>query len=90
MGRTVVKQDDSARTGNRLYELNTLWIILRLDLRVVVERGVLRRVRAVLEAVCVERDGGLFAAQVLDLEIVRYGIPVALTLAGRRVRWTSP
>jgi hypothetical protein len=54
MGRTVVKQDDSTRAGNRLNELDTLWIIFRLDLRVIVERGVLRRVCAILEAVCVE------------------------------------
>ena len=74
----MVKGDDARRAGELLDERDALGVILLLNRRVVVERGVGGRAAEVLESGRVERDRIRLATEVLDLHGVRDSVPVAL------------
>lgn len=86
MLHTVVKGNDPARARQLLDKLDTLGIILPLDLLIVRERCVFLRVSGVQESRGVERVSILIAADVLYLDGVRLLDPVLIAHARFRVR----
>lgn len=85
-GHTVIKDDGAACARDLLHKLDALRVVLCFD-RLVVGEGLVRgRAPEELEAGSIECHGVLLAADVLDIDGVRLGSPVALPGAGDGVR----
>lgn len=83
----VVEDEDALRARDRLQQLLDLRVVLRLDARLVVERGLRARGRHELEPDGVERELVLAPAHVVDDHGARVLPDVRARLArGRRVQ----
>ena len=82
MKRTVIKQHNPARPRQLLQKFDALRVILLLDLLIIVERLMLRRLVEELESGRIERDCVLLATEVLDFHREGLLLEVAWADAG--------
>jgi len=85
MGSTMIEQNHLARPGQFFDQVDTLWIILLLDLSIIRECRVLRRTPVELKTRCIQRDRILFPSKILDLHLFGILDPVPLAQPGLHV-----